>query len=117
MEDEDSEIGAVCYAKVRPTENAFVGVAAAEELVQGATVFDGPSCRKYFDEVNFPDWKSIIQHWKSSISATAISLKNGDAAVTYESENRLSFCDVTPLLRLPERKLQFERQHNNEGKP
>jgi len=117
LEDEGSEIGAVCYAKVRPTENAFVGIAAVEELAQGATVFDNQSGRKYFDEVNFPDWKSIIRHWKSSITATAISLKNGDAAVTYENENQLIFCDVTPLLRLPERKLQFERQHNNEGKP
>jgi len=112
LEGAGSEIGAVCYAKVRPADNAFIGIAAAEELVQGATVFDDHYGRKAFDEVNFPDWKSIIQHWKSSITSTAISLKNGDAAVTFESESQLSFCDVTPLLRLPERQLQFERQHN-----
>jgi hypothetical protein len=40
-------------------------------------------------------------------------LKSGDAAVAFESENQLTFCDVTPLLRLPERQLQFERQHND----
>ena len=112
-EFENSEVGAVCYAKVRLADNAFVGIAAAEELVQGATVFDDRYGKRAFDEVNFPDWKSIIQHWKSSITTTAISLKSGDAAVAFESENQLTFCDVTPLLRLPERQLQFERQHNN----
>lgn len=111
LQDTNHEVAAVCYARVRIADNAFIGIAATEEVVQGATVFDDSRGRKVFDETNFPDWRSIIQHWKSSITETAIRLKNGDAAVTFQHEGQLAFCDVIPLLRLPERQLQFERQH------
>jgi probable DNA repair protein len=111
---ENSEVGAVCYAKVRPADNAFIGIAASEGLVQGATVFDDNRGRKTFDELNFPNWKSILTHWKTRITETAVSLKAGDAAVTFENENQLAFCDVTPLLRLPERQLQFEHKHKGQ---
>ena len=110
LQESGSDIGAVCYAKVRSSDHAFVGIAAADELIQGAVVFDDNRGRKVFDETNFPNWQSVIQHWKSSITATAISLKNGDAAVTFDNESQLAFCDVKPLLRLPERQLQFEHQ-------
>ncbi len=110
LQEAGSDIGAVCYAKVRSADHAFVGIAAADELIQGAAVFDDNRGRKVFDETNFPNWQSIIQHWKNSITFTAISLKNGDAAVTFDNENQLAFCDVKPLLRLPERQLQFEHQ-------
>lgn len=52
-------------------------------------------------------------HWKKQITATALSLKAGDANVRFESENQLAFCDVSPLLRLPERQLQFEHKHKS----
>ena len=113
-EEAPNEIGAVCYAKVRTADNAFIGIAAADALLQGATVFDDRRGRKAFDEVTFPDWQSIIKHWRKRITETAISLKAGDAAVTFEDENQLAFCDVTPLLRLPERQLQFEHQHKGQ---
>ncbi|MFW5432541.1 MAG: PD-(D/E)XK nuclease family protein [Methylophilaceae bacterium] len=108
---QDGEIGAVCYAKVRTADHAFIGIAADEAQVQGATVFDGTRGRKIFDETSFPDWQSIITHWKTQITATALSLKSGDAAVRFDNEKQLDFCDVTPLLRLPERQLQFERKN------
>lgn len=116
LKDANQAIAAVCYAKVRSADHCFIGIAASDNVVQGATVFDDKLGRKTFDEVSFPDWRSIIQHWESSITATAISLKNGDAAVTFENESQLAFCDVTPLLRLPERQLQYEYQHNQKDK-
>jgi probable DNA repair protein len=112
QDDQECEIGAVCYAKVRTADNAFIGIAASENLVQGATVFDDKRGRKVFDEASFPHWQSIITHWKTRITETAIRLKAGDAAVIVENENQLAFCDVTPLLRLPERQLQFEHQQS-----
>lgn len=108
---QDGDIGAVCYAQVRTADHAFIGVAAAEELVQGAIVFDDTRGRKVFDEAVFPNWQHIISHWRTQITETALSLKAGDAAVRFEHESDLIYCDVAPLLRLPERQLQFERQH------
>jgi probable DNA repair protein len=116
QDGQESEVGAVCYAKVRTADNAFIGIAADEDLVQGATVFDDNRGRKIFDASDFPNWQSIITHWKTQITQTAISLKAGDAAVVFENENQLLFCDVTPLLRLPERQLQFEHQQSTQDK-
>ena len=110
----DNEVGAVCYAKVRTADHGFIGVAAAEDLLQGATVFDDTRGRKVFDEPTFPNWQHIITHWKTQITATALSLKSGDAGVRFDHENQLLYCDVAPLLRLPERQLQFERKHKAE---
>ncbi len=112
---QDADVGAVCYAKVRPADNAFIGISATEALVQGATIFDDKRGRKIFDETRFPDWNSVLSHWKTQITATARSLKAGDAAVQFNDESQLIFCDVTPLLRLPERQLQFEHQHESQS--
>ncbi|MFA6040810.1 MAG: PD-(D/E)XK nuclease family protein, partial [Methylophilus sp.] len=108
---EGADIAAVCFAKVRSAEHAFVGIAASDNSVQGATVFDDKKGRKIFDENSFPHWDSIIQHWQTSITATAQALKAGDAAVIFQDEKQLAYCEVLALLRLPERQLQFERKH------
>jgi exodeoxyribonuclease-5 len=106
----DSEVAAVCFAKLRIADNAFVGVAAADGLVQGATVLNDNRGRKIFPEADFPDWPSLMQHWKKSITQIAQALKSGDAAVRFDDEKQLAYCEVLPLLRLPERQLQYERQ-------
>ena len=61
----------------------------------------------------FSDWASLLTHWKSSIEAIAQEIKSGEAAVRFNDEQALAYCEVLPLLRLPERKLQFERFANN----
>ena len=55
------------------------------------------------------NWQQLLNHWKSAIEAIATELRAGEAAVRFSDENELMYCEVTPLLRLPERKLQFER--------
>jgi len=52
----------------------------------------------------------VLAHWRTQITQTAQALKAGAAAVVFESEQDLAYCDVLPLLRLPERQLQFEQQ-------
>ena len=104
----DGELAAVCFAKVLTEKAGFAGIAASEDVIQGALVLDDSKGRKLFDEANFPDWSSVLAHWKASIIATAQSIKAGDAAVKFEQEKQLTFCEVLPLLRLAERQLQFE---------
>lgn len=106
---EDTEIAAVCFARVRAADSAFVGLAASDDVLQGTVTFDDKRGRKVFDETLFPSWNSVIAHWKARITETAKSLKAGDAAVIFQDENQLAYCDALPLLRLPERQLQFER--------
>jgi len=105
---EASEVVAVCFAKLRPTEVGFVGIAATSDLIQGAAVLDEKRGRAIFDANTFPDWPSVMHHWHRTILATAQSLTRGDAAVCVQDEQQLAYCEVLPLLRLPERWLQFE---------
>lgn len=105
---QDADVAAVCFAKLRPAEFGFVGIAAQAELLQGLITLEDKRGRALFNESQFPNWQSIITHWQQSITATARALKQGDAAVIFENENQLAFCEVIPLLRLPERWLQYE---------
>ncbi|WP_137720076.1 PD-(D/E)XK nuclease family protein [Methylobacillus flagellatus] len=106
---QDSEIAAVCYARVRLDSNRFVGLAADADLLPGVAGLDDARIRKHFNPEQFPDWTSVRRHWRSSIEALAQQLKAGDAAVCFEQAKQLAYCEVLPLLRLPERQLQFER--------
>ncbi len=105
---QDADIAAVCYAKVRVADHTLIGVAAENGIAQKLIVFNEKNGRKIFNEASFPDRESIIQHWKTSISATVEALKAGNAANQYNDESQLIYCEVLPLLRLPERQLQFE---------
>lgn len=108
---QDADIAAVCFGKLRLTDGGFAGVAAEDDIVPGIRAFNHER-NTLFDRELFPDWPSILQHWHSQITRTAQALKAGAAAVVFESEQDLAYCDVLPLLRLPERQLQFEQLQN-----
>ncbi len=107
---QDADIAAVCFGKLRLTDGGFSGVAAEDDIVSGIKAFNHEK-NSLFDRETFPDWSSILQHWRKQITSTAQALKAGEAAVVFESEQDLDYCDVLPLLRLPERQLQFEHMH------
>jgi exodeoxyribonuclease-5 len=104
----DAEVAAVCFAKVLTDKAGFAGIASSKDVIKGPLVLDETRGRNVFNEAYFPDWPSVIAHWKTSMIATALSIKAGDAAVKFENEKQLAFCEVLPLLRLAERQLQFE---------
>ncbi|WP_024930975.1 PD-(D/E)XK nuclease family protein [Methylophilus sp. OH31] len=104
---QDADIAAVCFGKLRLTDGGFAGVAAEDDIVPGIKAFNHEK-NKLFDPAQFPDWPSVLAHWHTQITRTAQALKAGEAAVVFESEQDLDYCDVLPLLRLPERQLQFE---------
>lgn len=101
------EVSAVCFAKVRAEEQKFVGIAAAADVLPEVKSLD--EARKLFPEDKFPHWHALIEHWQNSLNAIATEIRHGEAAVKFTDENDLAYCEVKPLLRLPERKLQLER--------
>ncbi|GBG12533.1 uncharacterized protein NMK_0064 [Novimethylophilus kurashikiensis] len=109
----DGEIAAVCFAKVRADEQRFIGIAHLPETLPGVDCLE--EARKLFLEETFPDWPSVLNHWKTCLAAIANEIKAGEAAVKFASEDDLAYCEVKPLLRLPERKLQFEREAGSHG--
>lgn len=104
------DVAAVCFAQVRMDKNGFIGLAAEPELLQGVTALEDRKGRELFPETDFPDWRHLLEQWRSRIASIARELRSGEAAVRFASEKELAYCEVLPLLRLPERQLQYERQ-------
>jgi probable DNA repair protein len=90
----------VAFARVRPGDCAFVGLGAAgqpEDLLPGVKAAD--------------DWPATLQAWHEAIGAIAGEIRAGEAAVSFADpfdEGDLKYCDVLPLLRLPERRGQLD---------
>jgi probable DNA repair protein len=107
---DDKKIASVQFGWVKIAEHAFIGVSTDNFEAEADK-------RKPKFLQQFTDWQSLLNHWKTSIEAIAQEIKMGEATVKFNNENDLMYCEVLPLLRLPERQLQFERfQKSNEQK-
>ena len=104
---QNSRVVAACFARVNIEECKFSGIAAEQDLVPNLTAPTKLKSNPNF--LPFADFSALIAHWKNSLNAIALEIKNGEASVMFEKETDLMYCDVKPLLRLPERALQFEK--------
>lgn len=104
----DAPVDAVAFARLRAGESRFVGLSAEGELLPEVPGLAEKDARKKFPEADFPDWDSVIAHWRRAVAAVARELAQGDAAVRFEDEKALMHCEVKPLLRLAERRGQME---------
>ena len=102
------EVTAIAFAMVRLEEYSFAGL-SLDEVLPAVPALDDKKARENFDPEHFPDWPSVLAHWQQSLRGTVQALKRGEAAVRLQDEAELQYCEVLPLLRLPERQLQFER--------
>ncbi len=105
---QNDRVVAACFARVNIEECKFAGLAADIELLPGVTAFAKLKRNSAFQP--FADFPALITHWQTNLKAIATEIKTGVASVKFEDENDLIYCDVKPLLRLPERALQFEQK-------
>lgn len=103
----DNQVVAVCFAKVHADECKFIGLAQDEGMPNITPLAQLKSNSVFKAYETFP---TLIDHWRSSLERIAEEIRDGKAGVIFEDENDLMYCDVKPLLRLPERQLQFETQ-------
>ena len=61
-----------------------------------------------FKAQQFADWQAVVRFWRSSLADIAREVKAGEASVRVVDEADLAYCDVQPLLRLAERRTQWE---------
>ncbi|HQS42793.1 MAG: DNA helicase [Methylotenera sp. 17-45-7] len=100
--DAEQHVAGVYFGMVKLADYDFSGISEANfEAEQDK--------RKPQLAKEFSDWSQLLNHWKTAIESIAQELRSGEAAVRFSDEAELAYCEVTPLLRLPERKLQFER--------
>ncbi len=100
--DTDSHVIGVQFGMVKTAEHTFSGVLDIDFDV------DTDKRKPKFIQ-QFSSWQHLLQHWRASIEAIAEEIKAGEATVKFEDDKNLAYCEVVPLLRLPERQLQFER--------
>ncbi len=84
---------AVTFARVRDDGCAFVGLGSDDGLIAGVKAAD--------------DWPATLAAWRVAIAAVAGEIRDGDASVRLIDEKQLQYCEVLPLLRLPERRAQM----------
>ncbi|MDE2440235.1 MAG: PD-(D/E)XK nuclease family protein [Betaproteobacteria bacterium] len=99
----NDEVAAVVFAKVLLDKPAFAGVADEKDILPGVQGI-GDDKQKIFDPAEFPDWIAVITHWRERLHAVASEVKAGVAGVSFADEKELQYCEVLPLLRLPERR-------------
>ncbi len=104
----NQQVVAACFAKVNIVECKFSGLAQHAILPEVKPLENLASNSKF---KAFDSWQSLIAHWQTSLTNIALEIKTGAAGVVFEKEADLLYCEVKPLLRLPERELQFEQQH------
>ena len=99
----NDEVAAVVFAKVLPDKPGFAGIADERDILPGVQGI-GDDKQKIFDPAEFPDWIAVITHWRERLHAVASEVKAGRAGVVFADEKGLQYCEVLPLLRLPERR-------------
>jgi exodeoxyribonuclease-5 len=84
----------VAFARLRSGECGFVGI--GEAAVASGT----PGIRAV------DDWPAQLAQWRAAIAAIAGEIRQGEASVRFADEKDLKYCEVLPLLRLPEAREQ-----------
>jgi exodeoxyribonuclease-5 len=98
----------IAFARVLPKEPGWAGLAAQERLLPRVMAFDSTINRKRFPPDRFPAWADVMAHWQTRLLAVAEEIRAGEAAVRCDDEALLAYCDVKPLLRLSERRQQWQ---------
>lgn len=104
----EGDVAGVAFGQVHLSKLAFKGIGDAENLLPGVEDLRSYRVRRLFGAEAFPDWPSVLAHWKKAIHSIADEVCRGDASVRFANENDLIYCDVRPLLRLAERDQQLE---------
>ena len=102
------EIAGVAFGQVHIAGIGFKGVSQDDHLLPNVHAVNSDKGRRQFDEARFPDWPSVLRHWRDAIHRIAQEVRAGDASVRITSDNELRYCDVLPLLRINERQQQLD---------
>ncbi len=96
----DKPIDAIVIGVINASKPQWVGISRDEDLLNGMK--DVPSSTPY------QSWDDLILFWKCRIHEATRGYEEGSAGVKYARDKDMEYCHVKPILRLPERMLQFE---------
>ena len=98
------KISAAGIGYIHNKDVKLVGLSSyAQEPIDGG-LKDCSTSKKDEDQ-----WQCLINSWCVDIHKLASNYLSGDASVIYTKEDEFKYCAVKPLLRIAERKWQFEK--------
>jgi exodeoxyribonuclease-5 len=103
-------VGGVAFAHVRLREPKGHGLAADQTVLPGLPHLEQPRLRARYQAQGLTQWQQVLWHWQDRLQALAQEVLAGEAAVRVKDEDDLRHCPVLPLLRLDERRRQWEDQ-------
>jgi len=100
-------VAGIAFAQTLLDDPKFSGVTRDDGVLPGVPGLESAR-KKGWDEARFPDWESVLAHWERALSLVVEEIKTGAAGITFSDENDLRYCGVKPILRLAERRQQYE---------
>ena len=104
----EAVVGA-CFARVNIEECKLEG---ASEANIGAGFKPMHEMKSNQTLRQFSGFVALLEHWHTQLNLIAAEIVQGVADVRFANEADLAYCDVKPLLRIPERQWQFEQGLN-----
>lgn len=104
-------VAGVAFAHVRLREPKWHGLAADSGVLPGLPALDQSRVRSRYEAQGLTQWSQVLWHWQDGLNALAQEVLDGSAAVRVTDEALLRYCEVLPLLRLDERRRQWEDRH------
>ncbi len=106
---QDEQVVGACFARVHIEECRLEG---ASEANIGAGFKPMHEMKPSQVLAQFSSFDALLEHWRTQLNAIASEIVQGVADVRFADENDLVYCDVKPLLRIPERQWQYEQVRN-----
>ena len=94
-------IDAIAIGVINASKPQWVGIGRDKDLLQG--IKDTPA------SILYKSWDELLDFWKCRIHDAIKGYEEGNAAVQYARDKDMAYCHIKPILRLPERILQFEQ--------
>ena len=101
---QEKNIKGVMVAHLNIHKNSFYGV--TDDAVKISPDFKG-----VINTPSISNWKDLIKQWRHLLETISLSYQKGDCQVTFYKESDLNFCPVLPIMRLPEKKYQYESKY------
>lgn len=99
-------LAAIAFAHLGSQPPRFVGLSDEAKILPEVKSLS--ESRRQFPESDFADWSDLLATWSDRLANLASEIRRGEAAVRYKRDSDLTYSDVQPLLRLAERRAQFE---------
>lgn len=103
-------VAGVAFAHVRLREPKWHGLGADNAVLPGLPSLAQTRVRQRYAAQGLAEWHQVLWHWQQQLQVLAGEVLDGQAAVRVDDEDDLRHCEVLPLLRLDERRRQWEER-------